>query len=144
MLWPLLHPCGSDWEIAGFVDPTYASFVAPSLCVLMPIAQVKGQGRTLPAHEVVGEKFLDSPAKTMVAYHVSSPAAITATQQQQLLTALYKRARYERDYTYVDEPDQVFMYIYPSHQDARAQEGAWRAMLWWMPDEGEPRVTLGP
>lgn len=90
---------------------------------------------------LVNEEINDVPVKTQIAQHVAAQGVPTKSELETEILKRFRAARKRSGFRYHDSPTNIYIYVYGSKEQARAEQGLWIAMLAKNYDDaGEPRL----
>ena len=100
------------------------------------------QEAMIPNYEVVAKEEDRAPIKKQVTWKAVVKEEAPELALLTLIQKLYSEALTEQKNKYQEEPDRVYVYIYPSKESSEAGTGAWVIMLEKGPEDAEPKVQI--
>lgn len=100
------------------------------------------QEAMIPNYEVVAKEEDRAPIKKQVTLKVVVKGEASESALRTLIQKLYSESLTEYKNKYQQEPDRVYIYIYPSKESAEAGTGAWVIMLEKGPEDAEPKIQI--
>ncbi|MER8371112.1 hypothetical protein [Mesorhizobium sp. M1406] len=92
---------------------------------------------------LVNEEINDVPVKTQIEQHVVAQGVPTKSELETEILKRFRAAGKRSGFRYHDSPTNIYIYVYGSKEQARAEQGLWIAMLAKnYSDTGEPPVLI--
>ncbi len=95
------------------------------------------------SYTIVDENIYDKPIKTQIEQHIVVSGVPTKAELQAEILKRYRTALSRRGFRYHNPATNIFIYVYGTEQQARAEQGLWIGMIAkGFSDKGEPEVLI--
>ncbi|ESZ20010.1 hypothetical protein [Mesorhizobium sp. L2C084A000] len=78
---------------------------------------------------LVNEEIYDVPAKTQIEQHVVAQGVPTKSELETEILKRFRAAKKRSGFRHHNSPTNIYIYVYGSEEQARAEQGLWIAML---------------
>lgn len=110
---------------------------------LAPVVPGKASPATRATYAVVREEVYDVPLKTQIVQQIVVSGVPTETELRAEIFKRYRSAKARRGFRYHNPATNIYIYIYGTKEQARAEGIRWIGMLAISKgDKGEPRVLI--
>ena len=105
--------------------------IIPLLClVLYFLCSVPSQGFAgAVTFKLISERIQDIPIKTQIEQHIVASAIPTKEQIEAEILKRYRAARSRSGFRYHNPPTNIYIYVYGTEEQARAERGLWVGMI---------------
>lgn len=103
----------------------------------------KASPTTMVTYTVVDERIYDAPIKTQIQQHIAVSGVPSEAELRAEILKRYRSAKARRGFLYHNPATNIYIYIYGTKEQARAEGARWIGMLAKSyGDKGEPRVVI--
>ena len=107
-----------------------------------PLTHRKAPPTIRPTYTLVDERIYDAPVKVQVQQHIAVSGVPTEAELRAELLKLYRSIGARRGFRYHRHPTAIYLYIYGTKEQARAEGGGWIGMLARSPGDKGPSVSI--
>ena len=108
-----------------------------------PVVSGKASPSTSVIYAVVKEEVYDAPIKTQIEQHIVVSGVPTKAELGAEILKRYRSAKARRGFRYHSQATNIYLYVYGTKEQARAQGIRWIGMLAMGPlDKVEPRAVI--
>ncbi len=126
-----------------FNSPLSAQQAATPNSARPPVVPGKASPATRITYAVAKEEVYDAPAKTQIVQHIVVSGIPTEAELRTEIFKRYRSAKARRGFRYYNPATNIYIYVYGTKEQARAQGIRWIGMLAISKgDKGEPRVVV--